>query len=40
MINAQIPVLEALEQRRVTLPIERGLDSVMAMNVDISSKFS
>jgi hydroxymethylglutaryl-CoA lyase len=33
-------VLEALEQRRVTLPIELGLDSVMAMNVDISSKFS
>jgi len=33
-------VLEALEQRRVTLPIKRGLDSVMAMNVDISSEFS
>jgi hydroxymethylglutaryl-CoA lyase len=33
-------VLEALEQRRVRPPIKRGLDSVMAMNGDISTKFS
>jgi hydroxymethylglutaryl-CoA lyase len=33
-------VLEALEQRGVRLPIKRGLDSVMARNGDISSKFS
>ncbi|HEV3148085.1 MAG TPA: hydroxymethylglutaryl-CoA lyase [Chthoniobacterales bacterium] len=33
-------VLEALEQRGVTLPIKERLDSIMAMNGDISSKFS
>src|SRR6266550_1389546 len=33
-------VLEALEQRGVRLPIKEGLDSLMAMNGDISSKFS
>jgi hydroxymethylglutaryl-CoA lyase len=33
-------VLEALEQRGVRLPIKRGLDNVMAMNADISTKFS
>ena len=33
-------VLEALEQRGVRLPIKRGLDSVIATNGDISSKFS
>ena len=33
-------VLEALEQRGVRLPIKRGLDNVVAMNGDISMKFS
>jgi hydroxymethylglutaryl-CoA lyase len=33
-------VLEALEQRGVRLLIKRGLDNVMAMSSDISSKFS
>jgi hydroxymethylglutaryl-CoA lyase len=33
-------VLEALEQRGVRLPMQRALDSVMATNGDISSKFS
>jgi len=33
-------VLEALEQRGVRLPITRRLDNVMAMNGDISTKFS
>jgi hypothetical protein len=33
-------VLEALEERALTLPIKNGLDDVMAMNSDISSKFS
>ena len=33
-------VLEALEHRGVTLPINRALDNVMAMNRDISLKFS
>jgi hydroxymethylglutaryl-CoA lyase len=33
-------VLEALEQRGVRLPIKRGLENVMAMSSDISSKFS
>ena len=33
-------VLEALEQRGVRLPIKRGLDNVMMMNVDISTKFA
>ncbi|MFZ3374927.1 MAG: hypothetical protein WA183_05190, partial [Chthoniobacterales bacterium] len=33
-------VLEALEQRGVKLPIKIGLDNVLAMNVDISTKFS
>ena len=33
-------VLEALEQRGVRLPIKEGLDSILAMNGDISSKFS
>ncbi len=33
-------VLEALEQRGVRLPIKRGLDYVVAMNGDISMKFS
>jgi hydroxymethylglutaryl-CoA lyase len=33
-------VLEALEERGVRLPIKRGLDNVMAMNGDISTKFS
>jgi hydroxymethylglutaryl-CoA lyase len=33
-------VLEALEQRGVKLPIKRELDNVMAMNADISTKFS
>jgi len=33
-------VLEALEQREVRLPITRELDNVVAMNADISMKFS
>ena len=33
-------VLEALEERGLTLPIKNGLDDVMAMSSDISSKFS
>jgi hydroxymethylglutaryl-CoA lyase len=33
-------VLETLKQRGVTLPLEGGLDSVMAMNRNIDSKFS
>ena len=33
-------VLEALEERGVKLPIKRGLDNVMMLNGDISSKFS
>jgi hypothetical protein len=33
-------VLEALEQRGVRLPITRELDNVVAMNADISMKFS
>ena len=33
-------VLEALEQRGSRLPIKRGLDNVVAMNGDISMKFS
>jgi hydroxymethylglutaryl-CoA lyase len=33
-------VLELLEERGARLPIKRGLDNVMAMNGDISSKFS
>jgi hydroxymethylglutaryl-CoA lyase len=33
-------VLEALEKREVRLPIKRGLDNVMAINADISTKFS
>ena len=33
-------VLEVLEHRGVTLPINRALDNVMAMNRDISLKFS
>ncbi len=33
-------VLEALEQRGVRLPIKRGPDNVVAMNGDISMKFS
>jgi hydroxymethylglutaryl-CoA lyase len=33
-------VLETLGQRGVTLPIKRGLESIMAMNAEISAKFS
>ncbi|HWX15623.1 MAG TPA: hydroxymethylglutaryl-CoA lyase [Chthoniobacterales bacterium] len=33
-------VLEALEQRGVKLPIKNGLDDAMAMNADMSAKFS
>jgi hydroxymethylglutaryl-CoA lyase len=33
-------VLEALEERGLTLPIKNGLDDVMALSSDISSKFS
>ena len=33
-------VLEALEQRGVRLPIASELDNVVAMNADISMKFS
>jgi hydroxymethylglutaryl-CoA lyase len=33
-------VLEALEQRGVRLPIKKRLDSIMAINGDIGSKFS
>ena len=33
-------VLEVLEHRGVTLPVNRALDNVMAMNRDISLKFS
>jgi len=33
-------VLEALEERGVRLPIKKELESVMAMNGDISRKFS
>jgi hydroxymethylglutaryl-CoA lyase len=33
-------VLEALEERGVRLPIKRGLESIMALNGDIGSKFS
>ena len=33
-------VLQALEERGVRLPIKRGLDNVMAINGDISTKFS
>ena len=33
-------VLETLGQRGVTLPIKRGLESIMAMNAEIGAKFS
>jgi hypothetical protein len=33
-------VLEALEQCGVKLPIENGLDDVMAINAEMSAKFS
>ena len=33
-------VLETLGQRGVTLPIRRGLESIMAMNTEIGAKFS
>ena len=33
-------VLDALEQRGVRLPIKKRLDSIMAINGDIGSKFS